>query len=78
MLLPDTGREDALLAAERIRQCNTSETGLPVCTVSVGVACLGDPQTDSLTALIGRADAGLYRAKQMGRNRVEEAVSPGA
>ena len=78
VLLPDTGREDALLAAERIRQCNTSETGLPVCTVSVGVACLGDPQTDSLTALIGRADAGLYRAKQMGRNRVEEAVSPGA
>ena len=74
VLLPDTGRDDALLAAERIRQCTTKQPGLPVCTVSVGVACLGDPQTDSLSALIGRADAGLYRAKQMGRNRVEEAL----
>ena len=73
VLLPDTGREDALLAAERIRQSTTTQTGLPVCTVSVGVACLTDPQTDTLSALIGRADAGLYRAKELGRNRVEEA-----
>ena len=73
VLLPDTGRADALLAAERIRQSHTGQTGLPVCTVSIGVACLGDPQTDSLPALIGRADAALYCAKEMGRNRVEEA-----
>lgn len=74
VLLPDTGRVDALLAAERIRQSTTHLAGLPVCTVSIGVACLGDAQTDSLSALIGRADAGLYRAKQLGRNRVEEAL----
>ena len=68
------GRDDALAAAERIRQNTTRQAGLPVCTVSVGLACLGNPQTDTLSALIGRADAGLYRAKEMGRNRVEEAL----
>ena len=73
VLLPETGRDDALAAAERIRQNTTRQAGLPVCTVSVGLACLGNPQTDTLSALIGRADAGLYRAKEMGRNRVEKA-----
>ncbi len=74
VLLPDTSRDEALLAAERIRQASSNQTGLPFCTVSVGVACLKDPLTDSLSALIGRADAALYRAKEMGRNRVEETL----
>ena len=75
VLLPDTNREEALLAAERIRTNATCQAGVPVCTVSIGLACLGGVQNDSLTALIGRADAGLYRAKEMGRNRVEEALA---
>ena len=38
-------------------------------TISVGLARLraGDPTPDTL---LGRADAGLYAAKQAGRNRV--------
>ena len=75
VLLPDTNREEALLAAERIRTNATCQAGVPVCTVSIGLVCLGGVQNDSLTALIGRADAGLYRAKEMGRNRVEEALA---
>ncbi len=70
---------DALLArgvADRIRESiarNTVPTasGLIRVSVSVGVASLllgefdGDP-----AELFGRADAALYRAKEMGRNRV--------
>ena len=41
---------------------------LPPITVSVGVA-LAAAETDA-AALLGRADAALYRAKEQGRNRV--------
>jgi len=40
-------------------------------TVSFGVAGLG--ADDTADTLFRRADAALYRAKQMGRNRVERA-----
>ena len=37
-------------------------------TVSIGVATREDE--DTVTAIMGRADAALYRAKAEGRNRV--------
>ncbi len=74
-LLPDTTREEALMVAERIRQGVTVNPALPVCRVSIGVATFNHGAPDTLTALIDRADTGLYRAKQLGRNRVEEALS---
>lgn len=45
------------------------DTELPMITTSIGIAEAGQGETDA-TALIGRADAALYRAKQSGRNRV--------
>ncbi|OYT93847.1 MAG: GGDEF domain-containing protein [Burkholderiales bacterium PBB3] len=72
VLLPDTGREEALLVAERIRASKTVLPDVPVCQVSIGVASFAHGGPDSLRDLIGRADAGLYRAKELGRNRVEE------
>jgi diguanylate cyclase (GGDEF)-like protein len=42
---------------------------LPAITVSIGVAAAAPAETDA-TALLGRADAALYRAKAQGRNRV--------
>ena len=72
VLLPDTGREEALLVAERIRASKTVLPDVPVCQVSIGVASFAHGGQDSLRDLIGRADAGLYRAKELGRNRVEE------
>jgi diguanylate cyclase (GGDEF)-like protein len=44
-------------------------------TVSIGVAEVA-PQNDTLEALLGRADAALYAAKQDGRNCVRIAAKP--
>jgi diguanylate cyclase (GGDEF)-like protein len=40
-------------------------------TLSMGVACSGGEHEGSADALFARADAALYEAKRMGRNRVE-------
>jgi diguanylate cyclase (GGDEF)-like protein len=74
VVLPDTDREQAWLAAERIRCAAEDhswafeELELSV-TVSVGVSqyCVGD----DLSAVVARADMALYEGKRLGRNRVE-------
>ena len=72
---------DAIIAGERVRVAFEA-AGRRVAghaldaTVSAGAAA-GDAATD-LGALLGRADAALYRAKENGRNRVEVDVpAPG-
>jgi diguanylate cyclase (GGDEF)-like protein len=74
VLLPHTSLEAAVTVAERIRQRLlttvvpvTEATGISV-TASFGVAAL-TPE-DTYEDLLGRADAGLYRAKRAGRDRV--------
>lgn len=69
LLLPDTSRDQALHVAERIRaQAQTVVES--ACTVSIGVAAtLGE--TDSVESILLRADAAMYQAKALGRNRVE-------
>ncbi|WDA41998.1 GGDEF domain-containing protein [Erythrobacter sp. BLCC-B19] len=65
------GRLDAIRRAQAARQLMNRETGQPFgkITFSAGVAeVTEDPDTRSALA---RADAALYRAKQLGRNRVE-------
>ncbi|HEX9022878.1 MAG TPA: diguanylate cyclase [Geobacteraceae bacterium] len=69
VILPETGLEKAVDAAERMRAEVESQTEV---TISLGVAsCLPAPSDSA--CLIGSADAALYRAKQNGRNRVEMA-----
>ena len=78
-LIRVTHREEALLAAERIRRLMEG-AGIPhpanpphdVLTVSIGVATIGPPNlglTDD--AWIAPADVALFRAKANGRNRCE-------
>lgn len=74
VLLPGMPPEQALAAATRLRERLAdapSPTGTPV-TVSIGVAHW--PATaDDVGAVLERADAALYRAKEGGRDRVEVA-----
>ncbi len=73
VLLPEIGREGALVIAEKIRSI---AQGTPIkheqeqihCTVSLGVATLEDDASPE--ELYKRADERLYEAKQSGRNRV--------
>lgn len=71
VLLPQTGAEEARVVAEKIRHAleQTAFGQAGQVTASFGVAmCRAD---ESGSALIGRADDALYRAKRLGRNRVE-------
>lgn len=69
-LLPETTLEEALGVAERIRAACAQPVAEPHCTVSVGVTTNAQ-RSDTVDSLIARADAAVYRAKTLGRNRVE-------
>lgn len=74
MMLPDATREVAATVAERLRRRVEDETvtvaGAAVrFTASLGVAQYG-PDGDEYESLIDTADSRMYRAKQLGRNRV--------
>jgi diguanylate cyclase (GGDEF)-like protein len=74
-LLPDTAADDAICLAERMRkgfEASSHSIGKYTIrlTVSVGVA-ISDEEHSDLSALLAAADRALYRAKLLGRNRVE-------
>jgi diguanylate cyclase (GGDEF)-like protein len=76
VVLPETGREEASLIAERLRKAVEKASfvfhhSAPISfTVSIGVALL--QAGDCLDSLLARADKALYLAKHSGRNRVEQ------
>ena len=75
VVMPETNLDQAILAAERLRQIIASlSINLPgisfQITTSIGLAFKGDSEDISLELLINRADEALYRAKHQGRNRV--------
>jgi diguanylate cyclase (GGDEF)-like protein len=79
-LLPDTEQQDALWLAERLRAAfegtsHTVEGRTLSATVSVGISVSDDASVD-LSALLKQADQALYRAKALGRNRVEISGRP--
>jgi len=75
IVMPHTRIEDARLLAERLRrrvEASRIESGgnTIACTVSIGIAGSDGSQPIDAKALLGQADAALYRAKDSGRNRV--------
>jgi len=82
ILLPDASQDEAAHLAERIREVIANEPFslnsqvVRDLTISVGVAALapGRHEADLKTLadrLVAEADAALYRAKALGRNRVQ-------
>lgn len=71
LLLPNTGREGAMVVGEKIRKIIAESTTeeLQDVTISIGI-CLVDPKTHDIEAAIGRADLAMYEAKRRGRNQV--------
>lgn len=74
VVLPETPMDHAALAAERLRRAIGGTAhgvkGLGPVTVSIGVAELIESDM-GLEELMDRGDHALYRAKRLGRNRVE-------
>lgn len=70
VLLPHTGAEGAVIAAEKIRSKveTCSFEGPKRVTVSIGAATWS--RDEEMHGLFGRADRALYEAKRSGRNRV--------
>ncbi len=76
ILLPETGKEKSIEAAERLRvalekaKVPQEVGGMPIqFTVSIGVASLVS-KDDNLDVLLSLADKALYAAKETGRNKV--------
>ncbi|MGY4830111.1 diguanylate cyclase [Sphaerotilaceae bacterium SBD11-9] len=75
VLLPGTSSSEALSAAERLREALLRrpwawQGEVLRLTVSIGVAAWRGPN-DGIELLLKRADAALYRAKSLGRDRFE-------
>lgn len=77
VLLPDTPLDRAIEIAERIRG-NVQTLNIPhefsgsapQITVSIGVGSFVPPDNSSAQLILEHSDVALYRAKEMGRNRV--------
>lgn len=80
VLMPNTSLEGARQMGERLRESVAAMT-LPTpagehrLTISLGLATTQAGQ-EALASLYSRADQGLYRAKQNGRNRLEINAQP--
>jgi diguanylate cyclase (GGDEF)-like protein len=78
VLLPEQSLEAAAIAAERMRAAVTA-LAIPhpadgagaVVTISSGVARLERSDAGDFETVLKRADVALYRAKELGRNRVQ-------
>jgi len=81
-ILPETGCDEAMAVAERLRQAFEETPFYPMghgevhITVSIGVSCYRPG--DELKEFIRRADQGTYQAKSQGKNRVVYRAGEGA
>lgn len=78
LILPEQTLDSATQAAERLRVA-VEEVGVPhpdnlpydAVTISLGVTTLADTDSPDTARLLQQADAAMYRAMRLGRNRVQ-------
>ncbi len=81
VLLPNTSLDGAIAALSKVRgraqevTCNFDGKTMRIPTFSAGLTLY--VPGDAHTTLVDRADRALYRAKRLGRNRVEVELAPG-
>jgi two-component system, cell cycle response regulator len=81
-IFPEQSLATGILAAQRMRggverlAIVHADNPLGVLTLSAGLAMLDPGHTRSASEVLKQADEALYRAKQLGRNRVEHEASP--
>ena len=82
VLLPGADAPAALEVAQHIQQAIQAlalpHEGAPhgIVTVSFGVATMAPQREQLAEELVRRADRAMYRAKQGGRNRIEQPPEP--
>jgi len=71
IMLPHTHLDEAILVSEKLRSSVEQHKfiNIPKITCSIGIAVFH--KNDTQKALFKRADKALYKAKELGRNRVE-------
>jgi diguanylate cyclase (GGDEF)-like protein len=77
LLLPDTNHGQAESIAEKIREAVVAEnipherSPYKHLTLSIGISVMTNPSLESADLLLDAADKALYKAKEMGRNRLQ-------
>lgn len=79
IILPETNHDEAVMIAEKLRHDvehkkieHRASKIANVLTVSIGVATMFPTHSEPVTKLKIEADIALYKAKKLGRNRVEK------
>jgi diguanylate cyclase (GGDEF)-like protein/hemerythrin-like metal-binding protein/PAS domain S-box-containing protein len=70
ILLPDTGPSDAEQVSERIRASLEARSFADGVRITASFGVVAQRPGENFAALVARADAAMYQAKQTGRNRV--------
>jgi diguanylate cyclase (GGDEF)-like protein len=76
ILLPNIGKEEALIVAEKIRKdvealrIHTKDGAAAGTTISIGVTTIIPTNGDNSKEFVSKADENLYKAKTLGRNVV--------
>ncbi len=73
VILPRTESAGAMIVAEEIRSAIAGRPAGPGLAITASIGVSAWDSDESGEAVVGRADAALYRAKRAGRNRVEQA-----
>ncbi len=74
VIMPGTDREGAKLLGEKLRAHVASLDFPNIGQVTISVGCAEYVPEEPMSELVARADAALYQAKRLGRNRVADGM----